>query len=466
MEKGMGFNMEEEFATLDFNSRRLEQRFITTMETLAGQPDKSIWFSSENRAEAKAIYRLLSNGGLDREEIMRAHREATVRRIIQLGEPVLAIQDTTSLNYNTQTKMEGIGYIGDKTLGVNIHSCLAVAANGLTLGVLSQSSYNRQQPSDKTRTHESKKVRALAEKESYRWVQTLGESVPALPEEIPVVTVCDREGDMYELFDEADRKGHAFLIRIVQNRKTVENKKIMDEIRAKPCLGRVKTKIPRNSRAGVKEREATLQIRYANFEVKRPSILNKNKGLKETQKVNVIYVREEQQDKAAEFDPVEWFLITNEPVENTETAYEKAVWYMQRWKIERFQYVLKSGCAVEKLQERSMEKITLLVLMYSIIATAIMNIAYIARIHPALPCTVCFEEDEWKVLYCTAHETKTPPEKPYTIAEAITYLSWLGGPRRAPSDGPPGVKTIWIGLDKLNTLLEYKEWLPNSVGQV
>jgi hypothetical protein len=214
----------------------------------------------------------------------------------------------------------------------------------------------------------------------------------------------------------------------------------------------------------VKEREAALRIRYAGFEVKRPRILNKNKELKETQKLNVIYVREEQQDKAAE--PLEWFLMTNEPVEDIEAAYEKAAWYMQRWKIEQFHYVLKSGCAVEKLQERSMEKTTLLVLMYSIIATAIMNITYIARIHPALPCTVCFEEGEWKVLYCTAHKTKTPPEKPYTIAEAVTYLSRLGGPKRAPGDGPPGVKTIWVGLDKLNALLEYKEWLPNSVGQV
>jgi hypothetical protein len=41
----------------------------------------------------------------------------------------------------------------------------------------------------------------------------------------------------------------------------------------------------------------------------------------------------------------------------------------------------------------------------------------------------------------------------------VTYLSSLGGLKRAPSDGPPGVKTIWIGLDKLNTLLAYKEWL-------
>ena len=121
MENGTGLSMEEEFATLDFNSSRLEKRFIKTMETLAGQPDKSIWFSSENRSEAKAIYRMLSNDGLDREEILRAHREATVRRIVQSEKTILAVQDTTSLNYNKQTKMEGIGYISDKTLRVNIH---------------------------------------------------------------------------------------------------------------------------------------------------------------------------------------------------------------------------------------------------------------------------------------------------------------------------------------------------------
>jgi len=263
---------------------------------------------------------------------------------------------------------------------------------------------------------------------------------------------------MYELFDEADGKGRAFLIRIARNRKTAGNEKILDAIRAKPCMGRVKTAVPRNSRAGVKEREAVLQIRHDRFQIKRPSILNKIKHLKDTQEATVIYVREEgQQDKAAE--PVEWFLMANKKIESVEGAYEKAVWYMQRWKIERFHHVLKSGCAVEKLQERRMDKTTVLVLMYSVIATFIMNITYIARINPHFPCTVCFEEDEWKVLYCTANKTRKPPEKPYMIAEAVTYLSWLGGPKRAPSDGPPGVKTIWIGLEKLNTLLACKEWL-------
>ena len=449
--------MENEFVNLDFKSNRLEKRFIKTMETLAGQPDKSIWFSSENRAEAKAIYRMLSNDGLDRDEILRTHREAAIKRIVQSGEKVLAIQDTTGLNYNKQTKMEGIGYIGHQTQGVNIHSCIAVTVSGLMLGVLSQSSYNRERPYDKTQTHSSKQLRALADKESYRWVQTLGESTEELPEGIAVVTVCDREGGMYELLDEADREGKAFLIRIKNNRNTVGNEKILDEIRSRPCMGRIKTVIPRDSRNGIKEREAVLQIRYGSYAIKRPYKLNKFKNLKGAQEINVVYVKEEQQDKTVE--PVEWFLMTNEEVESIESAYEKTQWYTQRWKIERFHYVLKSGCAVEKLQERSMEKTVVLVLMYSIIAALIMNITHIARIHPQLPCTVCFEEDEWKVLYCIANKTKEPPQKPYTISEAVIYLSWLGGPKRAPSDGPPGVKTIWTGLDKLYTLLAYREWL-------
>jgi hypothetical protein len=125
------FNMEEEFAGLDFNSSCLEKRFVRTMETLSKQPEKSIWFCSENRAEAKAIYRMLGNENLDREVVLRTHREATVRRMIRHGGTILAVQDTMSLNYNTHEKTEGIGYVGDKTLGVNIHSCLAVSTEGL-----------------------------------------------------------------------------------------------------------------------------------------------------------------------------------------------------------------------------------------------------------------------------------------------------------------------------------------------
>jgi hypothetical protein len=80
--------MEEEFAGLDFHSVRLEERFIRTMETLYKQPNKSIRKAGEDRAEAKAIYRMLGNESFDREGTLRACREATIgRRMAGLFRP-------------------------------------------------------------------------------------------------------------------------------------------------------------------------------------------------------------------------------------------------------------------------------------------------------------------------------------------------------------------------------------------
>jgi hypothetical protein len=110
MSGGKNFNMTEEFADADFNEARLEERFVRTMETLSRQPGNSIWTSAENRVEAKAIYNLLGNEKFDRDEIIKAHRNGTIKRMA--GEPViLAVQDTTGVNYDGQRNMEGNGYI-------------------------------------------------------------------------------------------------------------------------------------------------------------------------------------------------------------------------------------------------------------------------------------------------------------------------------------------------------------------
>jgi hypothetical protein len=39
------------------------------------------------------------------------------RRMAGYGGTILAVQDTTGVNYNTHLKTEGIGYISDKTMG-------------------------------------------------------------------------------------------------------------------------------------------------------------------------------------------------------------------------------------------------------------------------------------------------------------------------------------------------------------
>jgi hypothetical protein len=114
------FSMEQEFSDIDLESKRLGKRFIKSMRKIAEQPDKPIWLSSGSRSEAKAVYRMLGNEKLDRQEILRCHREATIERMGRY-DGILAIQDTTSVNYKNHTKMEGLGYNCDKVLGINIH---------------------------------------------------------------------------------------------------------------------------------------------------------------------------------------------------------------------------------------------------------------------------------------------------------------------------------------------------------
>jgi hypothetical protein len=58
-----------------------------------------------------------------------------------------------------------------------------------------------------------------------------------------------------------------------------------------------------------------------------------------------------------------------------------------------------------------------------------------------------------------ANRTRKEPKQPYGMKETVEYLERLGGPKRVPGDGISGVKTIWIGLMKLYTLLAYREYL-------
>jgi hypothetical protein len=78
------------------------------------------------------------------------------------GHPlILAAQDTTSVNYDSRQKTEGNGYINDKTMGVNIHSGLAVTPEGLVPGVLDQMGFNRAGRKNTALTVERRKNRRI-----------------------------------------------------------------------------------------------------------------------------------------------------------------------------------------------------------------------------------------------------------------------------------------------------------------
>ena len=86
-----------------------------------------------------------------------------------------------------------------------------------------------------------------------------------------------------------------------------------------------------------------------------------------------------------------------------------------------------------------------------------MQLTFLSRNAPKMPCDIIFSETEWKTLYCAANQTKSEPEHPPPLEEAVRLIAKLGGHAGAKSDGLPGLKVIWIGLNKLFFLVAYRD---------
>lgn len=111
-----------------------------------------------------------------------------------------------------------------------------------------------------------------------------------------------------------------------------------------------------------------------------------------------------------------------------------------------------------KKQAREYERLKFLTLLYSVIALQILNLTYLGKICPEISSEIVFDKEEWKILYCCARRTREVPET-YTLKEAIYDLGILGGMNGAPSDGMPGARSIWQGLEVLCSLLAYRNYI-------
>jgi hypothetical protein len=138
---------------------------------------------------------MLGNEKFDRGERLKAHREGTVKRMA-CESVILAVQERTGVNYDGQWNMEGNGYISDKTMGVNIHSCLAVTPDGLVLGALDQMGYNREEPRKETLTRERQKNRPTKKKKAIVGARQWRGQEYSIPSGAKVIHICDHEGDM------------------------------------------------------------------------------------------------------------------------------------------------------------------------------------------------------------------------------------------------------------------------------
>jgi hypothetical protein len=440
-----------EMGFADFNDIRLSQRGVDIAAKFLQHPQQSIPQSCGNWAATKATYRFFDNDKVQSVDMLKAHRQRINKRSARLA-TILIAQDTTALNLSGK-KIRGVGSIGGGTsTGLFVHSGIAIdPTGGIPLGVVTQEIYARD---EKTKTAEYKKIAKdlpISEKESGRWVTTITEGKKVF-EKKHLVFVGDRESDIYEVFAEAKKQGVDVLIRTKQNRileeidTTGKSIKLFDKVREGEDLTTYETDVPIDHH---KTRKATLTIRTSTINLTPPK--RYGAGEQEPISVTVLNVREENPPDGIT-EPIHWMLTTTLPVTTAEEAKEKVMWYMYRWRIERFHYTLKTGAFnIEELQFETYERFCKAITMYSIVASRILYTQYYEKAHPEENAHEIFSVEEIRML-CLKGKKK--PTYQMTIHEAVVETAKIGGYLARKSDSPPGIKALWIGFQTLQNLVE------------
>jgi hypothetical protein len=396
------------------------------------------------RGFAKQAYNLIDNENIDYDKFHDDVVSVTKDNLAGLEE-VLVVQDTMHVNLAGHVKTEGLGLQCQKALGLLVHSAVAHTTQGESIGILHQQITTRLNTEGTifSLDHEGRPIEA---KESFRWIDTFRSVRANLPEGVRPIMIADRECDIYEAIVDGVESGAGFIFRAAQNRKTQEEVNLFEKISSQPSLGSIFVDVSHNSRLGLPEKKMELEIKATEITILKPK-RSTTKDAPTSVTINVVMVTE--LNPLGKNKPAQWILLTNLAIK-TKSEIEKIVrYYALRWRIETFHYVLKSGLAIEKIQQRKFESYKPLIYICSIIACYIIQITYVARINPNLSCEAYFGADEWKLLYRLATRKEKSPKKPYTMKEAVDYISILGCGKRSKSDGPPGVKSVWKGLRHL-----------------
>jgi Transposase DNA-binding/Transposase Tn5 dimerisation domain len=438
----------EELNHADFGDERLTKRFMRLVSDLAARPEATVPQACADAAATKGAYRFWDHEQVSPEAIRAAHRTKTVERV-QQEQTILAIQDTTKLNFNSHPKTQGLGPIdAHGTQGVQVHSVFAVSGQGVPLGLLHQQVWARD-PGQTGKKHKRKQV-PIEKKESYRWLQSLTASGQAVAAGTHVITVADREADIYDVFAFPRPAGMDLLIRAAYNRRVEADEqtgKLWDLLQQSPAQGT--TCLHLEHKPGQKARDVTLTLRWRSLSILPPAPKSLH-AVHEPIPLVAILVTEEQPPPGQE--PLCWLLLTTLAVQTFLQAEQCVRWYRCRWLIERYHFVLKSGCRLEDLQLETAARLERALATYCVVAWRLLWLTYQARETPEVSCEVVFQPHEWHALYAAIHRTALVPATPPPLQQAVRWVAQLGGFLGRTSDGDPGVQTIWRGLRRLDDL--------------
>lgn len=446
----MSAEIAAELAGIDLGDKRLNRRSVRVLKALAAQPQASINAACQGWDETIAAYRLFDHAEISPEKILAPHQDAARERIRQQA-VVLIVQDTTELDFTAHPPRDARCLDKSYRFGCYDHTSLAVTPEQVCLGVVGQELFDRRAES-LGKTDERTSL-PIEQKESYRWLQgyRLACQIARDCPHTRIVSVADSEADIYDIFVEAQQQKQVadFLIRAKENRATPEReegagpavyRKVRDEVQASPV--RILRTIALSQTPKREAREARLEIRALRVTVKPPHA--------RSHLPQVIYhvVLAQEVNGPGDGTDVSWLLITTLPIDTNEQILSVLDYYLARWTIEVYFRVLKTGCAVERIQLETMHRMKNCLAFYKIIAWRIMYLTYLNRECPDLPCDVVFADGEWQPVWRIVKKQPPPPTPP-RLGEFIKLLAELGGYNNRPKEPPPGPQVLWTGLRRM-----------------
>jgi hypothetical protein len=411
---------EKEFGGAPLGDARLSKRLVKAAKAKADEPWRAFCGVAQGDwAAVKGYYRLIDapdESAVTMANILRPHRERTLRRM-QGQRTVLCIQDGSDLDYNGLAECEGLGEIGTnqtgaKSRGLHLHSTLAVASNGLPLGVLLAQCIA---PESKSPEEERPSYAIpIEEKNTFVWIEHHRDMVETAAEmpHTQLIDVCDREADFFELFDEQRKNPQVeLLVRAQYNRSVTEEPfKLFEAVRRTQVQSRVRVHIPRQSARPKRSKQQKLPkrparitdmaVRYMRIQL-RPARYHADKP-----PIDIWVVHALEENPPAKGGAVEWLLLTTVNISSPKVAEECLRWYCLRWRIEDWHRVLKSGCAIEDLTHKTADRIRRAIAINLVIAWRIMVMTLLGREMPNLPAEVLFSDVELRTLQAYAKKNE------------------------------------------------------------
>jgi hypothetical protein len=297
----------------------------------------------------------------------------------------------------------------------------------------------------------SRRQRPWSQKESYKWQRTVETVALHQQPGQEVIVIGDRESDVYGLLARERPAGVELLVRAAQDRKLASGEeRLQATLAAAPVAGLLEVEV---GRAREREpRRARCEVRFREVSLRPPR--HADRGVPK-QPVRVWAVLVTEPAPPAGVQPLCWLLLATWPIEDLAGAIRCARYYALRWRVERYHYILKSGCRIEEAQLRTQERLARLQAVQVAVAWRILWLTYRARTAPEESCEPVFTSGEWRVALGQQRGELPPPETPApTMREMLRTVAKLGGWWGRRGDGEPGVKVIWRGLTRLASMVD------------